>query len=79
MNFVLLGSHTGHIQALGGSGDVTKGGGGAGGRIALYHSRHEAIPYHRGYYDTYGGAPGKYAEAGASGTVYVQDDERDYK
>jgi hypothetical protein len=77
--FISTGSHTGHIQALGGSGDTTKGGGGAGGRIALYHSRHETIPYHRGYYDVHGGKPGTGAEAGASGTVYVQDDERSYK
>ncbi|KAL4226615.1 hypothetical protein ACF0H5_014598 [Mactra antiquata] len=72
------GSHTGHIQALGGSGDLSNGGSGSGGRIALYHSRHHTIPFYRGYYDVYGGTPGTRAEAGASGTVYVQDNERSY-
>jgi len=64
---------------LGGSGDLTKSGGGSGGRIALYHSRHETIPPFRGYFDVYGGAPGTSAEAGASGTAYIQDDERNFK
>ncbi|XP_053376395.1 uncharacterized protein LOC128547486 [Mercenaria mercenaria] len=73
------GSHTGHIQAIGGSGDVTKGGGGAGGRIALYHSRHVTIPHYRGYFDSFGGKPGTSAEAGAAGTVYVHDGERSYR
>lgn len=77
--FVLAGSHTGHIQAIGGSGDMNSGGGGSGGRVALYHSRHETIPLFRGYFDVYGGKPGSNAEAGASGTAYVQDDERDFK
>ncbi|WAR26294.1 hypothetical protein MAR_011998 [Mya arenaria] len=73
------GSHTGHIQALGGSGDlVNGGGGGSGGRIALYHQRHETIPLYRGYFDVYGGAPGTHGEAGSSGTAYVNDDERNY-
>ncbi|XP_060557569.1 uncharacterized protein LOC132717977, partial [Ruditapes philippinarum] len=72
------GSHTGHIQVIGGSGDVTKGGGGAGGRIALYHSRNETIPHYRGYFDSFGGKPGTNAEAGAAGTVYVHDGERSY-
>lgn len=75
----ILGSHTGHIQSLGGSGDMAKGGGGAGGRIALYHARHHTIPPYRGYFDVYGGKPGSNAEAGASGTAYVQDNERDFK
>ena len=75
----LTGSHTGHIQALGGAGDPSSGGGGGGGRIALTHARHEAIPHFRGSFDVWGGAPGTGAEAGASGTAYVEDLERDYR
>ena len=77
--YLFTGSHTGHIQVIGGSGDVTKGGGGSGGRIALFHSRHVTIPHYRGYFDSFGGKPGTYAEAGASGTVYVEDGERSYR
>ena len=75
------GSHTGHIQALGGSGDrksARGGGGGGGGRISLTHSRHDSVPHYRGTFDVWGGAPGTNAEAGASGTVYVRDHMRDY-
>jgi len=68
-----LGSHTGHIQSLGGLGDPNYGGSGAGGRIALYHASHYTIPPFRGAYDTYGGRgnSGTGAEAGASGTAYI--------
>ena len=78
----ISGSHTGHIQALGGAGDTTSntgGGGGGGGRIALTHSRHDAIPHFRGSFDIWGGAPGTGAEAGAAGTAYVEDYIRDYR
>ena len=79
VSFIFAGSHTGHIQVLGGAGDPNSGGGGGGGRIALTHSRHEAIPHFRGSFDVWGGAPGTGAEAGASGTAYVEDLERDYR
>ena len=75
----ISGSHTGHIQALGGAGDKTKGGGGGGGRIALTHNRHDAIPHFRGSFDVWGGAPGTGAEAGASGTAFVHDTRRQHK
>ena len=77
----ITGSHTGHIQVLGGSGDtksIKGGGGGAGGRISLTHSRHDSVPHYRGAFDSWGGAPGSNAEAGASGTVYVKDLMRIY-
>ena len=74
----ILGSHTGHIQALGGAGDKNSGGGGGGGRILLLHARHDSIPHFRGSFDVWGGAPGTNAEAGASGTAYLKDDKRDF-
>ncbi|KAK3576661.1 hypothetical protein CHS0354_004945 [Potamilus streckersoni] len=72
------GSHTGHIQALGGDGDPAGGGGGSGGRIALYHSRHHTIPPFRGSFDVYGGKGQGGSEVGASGTVYIEDYERNH-
>ncbi|CAH1775844.1 unnamed protein product, partial [Owenia fusiformis] len=72
------GSHTGHIQALGGAGDVAKGGGGSGGRIAIYHYNHITSRPYRGYYDLQGGSPSTYAEPGASGTAFVKHTEDDH-
>lgn len=75
-----LGSHTGHIQSLGGVADASTGGGGSGGRIALYHNSHHTIPPYRGFFDTYGGRGNDNtgAEAGASGTAYIKNTETDY-
>ncbi|XP_076091252.1 uncharacterized protein LOC143063127 [Mytilus galloprovincialis] len=74
------GSHTGHIQALGGVADISIGGGGAGGRIALYQNTHHTIPPYRGFFDTYGGRgnSNKGSEAGASGTAFIQNTETGY-
>ena len=74
------GSHTGAIEAVGGVSDAAKGGGGAGGRVAVYHSTHLSMPPYRGYYNVYGGqpAPSSEAEAGASGTVYIFDRKTDH-
>ena len=74
------GSHTGAIEAVGGVSDAAKGGGGAGGRVAVYHSTHLSMPPYRGDYNVYGGqpAPSSGAEAGASGTVYIFDTKTDH-
>ena len=77
--FSFSGSHTGHIQALGGAGDKTKGGGGGGGLISLSHARHDAIPHFRGSFDVWGGSAGSGAEPGASGTAWVEDRQRSYR
>lgn len=71
----ITGSHTGAIQAYGGMADPTVGGGGSGGRIALYQSSHHTIPPYRGVYNVQGGQgnPATGAEPGASGTVYIED------
>jgi hypothetical protein len=49
---LIIGSHTGHIQSLGGVADTSIGGGGAGGRIALYQNSHHTIPPYRGFFET---------------------------
>lgn len=71
----ITGSHTGAIQAYGGMADLSVGGGGSGGRIALYQSSHHTIPPYRGVYNVQGGQgnPATGAEPGASGTVYIED------
>lgn len=71
----ITGSHTGAIQAYGGMADPSAGGGGSGGRIALYQSSHHTIPPYRGVYNVQGGQgnPATGAEPGASGTVYIED------
>lgn len=71
----ITGSHTGAIQAYGGMADPSVGGGGSGGRIALYQSSHHTIPPYRGMYNVQGGQgnPATGAEPGASGTVYIED------
>lgn len=55
--------------------DPSVGGGGSGGRIALYQSSHHTIPPYRGVYNVQGGQgnPATGAEPGASGTVYIED------
>ena len=55
--------------------DPSVGGGGSGGRIALYQSSHHTIPRYRGMYNVHGGQgnPATGAEPGASGTVYIED------
>jgi hypothetical protein len=77
---LIIGSHTGHIQSLGGVADTSIGGGGAGGRIALYQNSHHTIPPYRGFFDTYGGRgnSGTGAEAGASGTAYIRNTQTAY-
>lgn len=73
-----VGSHTGKIEAKGGQGDVTTGGSGAGGRIAVYHDSHiNSIPY-RGEYNTEGGSCHANAESGASGTAFIKHISDDY-
>ena len=74
------GSHTGAIEAVGGLGDPVNGGGGAGGRVAVYHSSHLSMPPFRGDYNVYGGQPSLPggAEAGASGTIYLFDGKTDH-
>ncbi|KAL8620480.1 hypothetical protein ACOMHN_056872 [Nucella lapillus] len=71
----ITGSHTGAIEAVGGVSDSVRGGGGAGGRVAVYHSSHLSMPPFRGRYSTQGGqpAPSGGAETGAAGTVYIFD------
>jgi hypothetical protein len=61
---------------MGGVSDPVKGGGGAGGRVAVYHSTHLAMPPYRGEYHVQGGRPNANggAESGASGTVYILDE-----
>lgn len=71
--FVNVGSHTGNIEVTGGRSDTTRGGGGAGGRIAVYHSTHDAVIPYRGNYNTQGGGAGERGEAGASGTAYIEN------
>ena len=62
----ISGGETGKIEVKGGSGDATYGGGGAGGRIAVYHVHDiDAQAGYRGEYNTEGGASA--AEPGASG------------
>lgn len=60
-------------MAKGGMSDMTAGGGGAGGRIAVYHDSRPSIPPYRGDYHVQGGSgnPLTGAEAGASGTVLI--------
>lgn len=67
----LSGSHTGAIQALGGTGNAGSGGG-SGGRVAAYYSNKYTHHPYRGSYDVYGGKGISGAEAGASGTVYLK-------
>ena len=68
------GSHTGSIQAVGGIGDILRGGGGgSGGRIAIYHNTHKAQSPYRGSLDIWGGDANQGTEPGASGTVYLQN------
>jgi hypothetical protein len=56
------------------------GGGGAGGRIALYQNSHHTIPPYRGFFDTYGGRGNSDtgSEAGASGTAYIRNTQTAY-
>jgi hypothetical protein len=67
----LSGSHTGAIQAIGGTGNAGSGGG-SGGRIAAYYSNKYTHHPYRGTFDVYGGKGVSGAEAGASGTVYLK-------
>nr|XP_026694748.1 uncharacterized protein LOC104266654 [Ciona intestinalis] len=73
---VLTGSWTGNIQALGGAGDFNSGGGGAGGRVAVYYSNQLSDMPYLGQFKAHGGPVGSRAEAGAAGTVYVKHEER---
>jgi len=63
-------------MAKGGRADKSKGGGGSGGRIALYHASSPAIPPYRGDFQTQGGAGNSAygAEPGASGTVIIRNE-----
>ena len=66
----VAGGETGKIEVKGGAGDVTYGGGGAGGRIAVYHYHDiDAMAGYRGEMNTEGGTG---AEPGASGTIASQ-------
>ena len=63
---MFLGGETGKIEVKGGAGDAVYGGGGAGGRIAVYHYHDiDAMAGYRGEFNTEGGTG---AEPGASGT-----------
>ena len=77
--FCSSGSHTGNIEVLGGAGDPVYGGGGAGGRIAVYYRSHNGVKPYRGYYNTQGGSSSSGAEPGASGTAYIKDFTMDHK
>jgi len=65
----------GRIEALGGAGDMSgHGGGGSGGRVAVYHQSNDSdLPY-LGRFLAFGGAVGQYAEAGGAGTAYVKNE-----
>ena len=66
------GGHTGAIQSLGGGGDISNGGSGSGGRIAIYHNTAMTVMPYQGNFDTQGGRIGRTAEPGASGTAYIK-------
>ena len=74
---VMTGGHTGTISATGG--DSKTGGGGAGGRIAVYFSNHERHSFYGGTLETQGGSAGPNAEPGASGTVYLEHVGKGYR
>ena len=69
---MFLGGETGKIEVKGGAGDAVYGGGGAGGRIAVYHYHDiDAMAGYRGEFNTEGGTG---AEPGASGTLCWAND-----
>ncbi|XP_071506021.1 uncharacterized protein [Diadema antillarum] len=68
-----VGGHTGSIEARGGAARFTNGASGAGGRIAIYHRSNVTHGEYHGALITAGGAiAASGAEAGASGTAYLQ-------
>ncbi|XP_070535283.1 uncharacterized protein [Ptychodera flava] len=74
----LMGGHTGRIQTLGGTGDISIGGSGSGGRIAAYYANNVTQGFYNGNFDTYGGRVCCIAESGAAGTVFLKHTEDDY-